>query len=316
MQPACLSRELVEGLLRGRLGFNGLVVTDQTKMMGYYGMSRFDALPLSIACGCDVILGINDVEEDVEAMKAGIRAGIVTEKRLTDALYRILACKAAIGLHKRKENGSFHPGKEALARIGCREHLETARKASQRAATLVKNTKGQIPLLPEVYKKIGVFVLAGNIGSLNSSYGQGVQSGGSDQITERIMSSLKKYGYEPELMVSSVDKGKIAEFKKRYDAVMIFADITSFAQTNSVRLLWPHPMSSCYPWYIHDVPTVFTSFNYTNHLIDVARVPAFINAYNDTPETVDETIKRIAGLAPFEGKYDEDVWCGMWDTHF
>ena len=182
--------------------------------------------------------------------------------------------------------------------------------------TLVKNTNGQLPLSPEVYKKIGVFVLSGNVGSLNSSYGQGVQSGGSDQITERILAALKKYGYEPELMVSSVNKGKIADFKAKYDAVMIFADITSFAQTNSVRLLWPHPMSSCYPWYIHDVPTVFTSFNYTNHLVDVARVPAFINAYNDTPETVDETVKRIAGLAPFEGNYDEDVWCGMWDTHF
>ena len=316
MQPACLSRELIGGLLRGRLGFHGLVVTDQTKMMGYYGMSRFDAIPLSIACGCDMILGINDIEEDLEAMKAGLKSGIVTEERLTEAIYRILACKAAIGLHRRKESGSFHPGKEALARIGCREHLETAREASQKAVTLVKNTKGQLPLSPEVYKKIGVFVLSGNVGSLNSSYGQGVQSGGSDQITERILAALKKYGYEPELMVSSVNKGKIADFKARYDAVMIFADITSFAQTNSVRLLWPHPMSSCYPWYIHDVPTVFTSFNYTNHLVDVARVPAFINAYNDTPETVDETVKRIAGLAPFEGKYDEDVWCGMWDTHF
>ena len=83
MQPACLSRELIGGLLRGRLGFHGLVVTDQTKMMGYYGMSRLDAIPLSIACGCDMILGINDIEEDVEAMKAGLKSGIVTEERLT-----------------------------------------------------------------------------------------------------------------------------------------------------------------------------------------------------------------------------------------
>ena len=84
MQPACLSRELIGGLLRGRLGFHGLVVTDQTKMMGYYGMSRLDAIPLSIACGCDMILGINDIEEDVEAMKAGLKSGIVTEERLTE----------------------------------------------------------------------------------------------------------------------------------------------------------------------------------------------------------------------------------------
>ena len=45
MQPACTSKELVDGLLRRQLGFNGLAVTDQTKMMGYYGMSRLEAIP-------------------------------------------------------------------------------------------------------------------------------------------------------------------------------------------------------------------------------------------------------------------------------
>ena len=79
-------------------------------------------------------------------------------------------------------------------------------------------------------------------------------------------------------MESSMNKGPVKALKNKYDAIMIFAGISGFAQTNSVRLMWPDPMSSCYPWYIHDVPTVFTSFNYTNHLIGVSRVPAFINA--------------------------------------
>ena len=113
-----------------------------------------------------------------------------------------------------------------------------------------------------------------------------------------------------------MNKGPVKALKNKYDAIMIFADISGFAQTNSVRLMWPDPMSSCYPWYIHDVPTVFTSFNYTNHLIDVSRVPAFINAYNNRPDTIEETIKRIAGIEPFEGTYDESVWCGTWDTRF
>lgn len=64
------------------------------------------------------------------------------------------------------------------------------------------------------------------------------------------------------------------------------------------------------------MPTVFTSFNYTNHLIHVSRVPAFINAYNNQPAAIEETIRRIAGEAPFEGNFDEDVWCGTWDTRF
>ena len=180
----------------------------------------------------------------------------------------------------------------------------------------MKNTKGQIPLSPAVYKKIGVFVFSGNVGNQRSIYGQGVQSGGSDATTGYILDALRKYGYEPELMESSMNKGSIHALKSRYDAIMIFADISGFAQTNSVRLMWPDPMSNCYPWYIHDVPTVFTSFNYTNHLIDVSRVPAFINAYNNRQDTIEETVKRIAGLEPFEGQYEDNVWCGTWDARF
>ncbi len=316
MQPACTSKELVDGLLRKQLGFNGLAVTDQTKMMGYYGMSRLQAVPWSIACGCDMILGINDMEEDYQAMKEGIESGVITLERLQDALERILACKAAVGLHKKKESHRFHPGKEALQVIGCKEHQEIAKRAGKKAVTLVKNTKGQIPLSPSQYKKVGVFVFSGNVGNQKSIYGQGVQSGGSDATTGYILDALQKYGYEPELMESSMNKGSVKALKDKYDAIMIFADISGFAQTNSVRLMWPDPMSSCYPWYIHDIPTVFTSFNYTNHLIDVSRVPAFINAYNNRPDTIEETIKKIAGLEPFEGQYEESVWCGTWDTRF
>lgn len=316
MQPACLSKELVTDLLRGQLGFNGLVVTDQTKMMGYYGMSRQEAVPWSIACGCDIVLGVNDMEEDYEAMKRGIEQGVITLDRMNDALYRILGCKASVGLHNRKKENWFRPGREKLSVIGCEEHQNMAREVAAKAITLVKNTKNQLPLSPKKYHRIGVFGLTGNVGKQKSIYGQGVQSGGSDETTGYVMETLRRYGYEPELMQSSMNKGKIVALKAKYDAILLFADISGFAQTNSVRLMWPDPMSSCYPWYIHDVPTVFVSFNYTNHLIDVSRVPGFINAYNNRPATIDETVKRIAGLAEFEGSYDEDVWCGTWDTRF
>lgn len=306
----------ISGKETAAVGFNGLAVTDQTKMMGYYGMSRLKEVPWTIACGCDMVLGINDMEEDYAAMKEGIESGMITPERLQDALERILGCKAALGLHKKKQENRFHPGKEALQAIGCKEHQEIAGEAGAKAVTLVKNTKGQIPISPAVYKKIGVFVFSGNVGNQRSIYGQGVQSGGSDATTGYILDALKKYGYEPELMESSMNKGSIRTLKSRYDAIMIFADISGFAQTNSVRLMWPDPMSNCYPWYIHDVPTVFTSFNYTNHLIDVSRVPAFINAYNNRQDTIEETVKRIAGLEPFEGQYEDNVWCGTWDARF
>ncbi len=145
------------------------------------GCMEYGAVPWSIACGCDMVLGVNDMEEDYEAMKAGIRSGVITRERLQDALYRILGCKAAVGLHRKKAEGGFARKKEELGVIGCKEHQAIAREAAKKAITLVKNTRSQIPLSPQQYKKIGVFVLAGNVGRQRSIYGQGVQSGGSEQ---------------------------------------------------------------------------------------------------------------------------------------
>jgi len=316
MLPACLSEELVHGLLREKLNFNGLAVTDQTKMMGYYGMRRTEALPKTIAAGCDIILGINDMEEDYAAIKAGIEQGVITQERLKDAIYRILATKAAIGLHIKKQTGNLRPEKESMKCIGCEEHLDMAKDAAQKAITLVKNTKHQLPIRPDQYRKIGVFILDDSLSSPNDLMGKGVASGGGIHTKQTVLDSLKEVGFEPEEMISSINKGKMSDFTKKYDAVMIFADMTGFARTNSIRLIWPSPMSSCYPWYIHEVPVVFVSLNYTNHLIDVARVPSFINAYNNRPDTIKETIKRITGEAQFEGQYEENVWCDCWDTHF
>ena len=70
--PASLSSEIINGLLRGKLGFNGLVVTDATTMAGYTtAMSRRLAVPTSIAAGCDMFLFCRNTQEDYGYMLDG-----------------------------------------------------------------------------------------------------------------------------------------------------------------------------------------------------------------------------------------------------
>ena len=64
--PATLSKELLTDLLRGQLGFNGLIVTDASHMVGLAGRAkRSDLVPQSIMAGCDIFLFYNDFEEDI-----------------------------------------------------------------------------------------------------------------------------------------------------------------------------------------------------------------------------------------------------------
>ena len=56
IMPATLAPELLQGLLRGKLQFNGLIITDATTMNGMtIPMSREKAVPYTIAAGCDII---------------------------------------------------------------------------------------------------------------------------------------------------------------------------------------------------------------------------------------------------------------------
>ena len=317
VMPACLSPELIDGLLRGVLGFNGLVLTDQTKMLGYYAMPRRDAVVQTIMSGIDVVLGINDMEEDLAAMKAGIADGRITPERLRDAIYRILATKAAIGLHKSQKDGSIVPPPEALKIVGDPEFHRWSEELSDESITLVKNTKDQLPIRPETHKRLFVNFLGSTF--TRSQMGQGVTSGGAVGTRDYVKQALEKAGFEVDMFQESGmlgGKGNTAEFREKHDAALIFADFTGFAHINTYRIDWGGPMSMGCPWYEPEIPTAFISLNFTNHMIDVPRVPIFINAYNDKPWTIDLLIKKLMGESPFKGRFNENVWCGLWDTHF
>ncbi len=100
--PATLSKYVLTDLLRGKMGFNGLVVTDASHMVAMTSaMKRSDMLPTAIAAGSDLFLFFNDPDEDFQWMMEGYRNGIITDERLDEALTRILGTKAALGLHKK-----------------------------------------------------------------------------------------------------------------------------------------------------------------------------------------------------------------------
>lgn len=307
--PATLSEELIQGLLKGALNFNGLVITDASHMLGMTSsMQRKDYVPKAIAAGCDMFLFFNDIEEDFTYMMNGYKKGIITEDRLHDALRRILGLKAKLRLHIKQKTGSLLKEKSALAVIGCKEHLQMQEDAADKGISLIKNTLAQLPIRPETHKRIRLYVLkASNSGGIYA---------GSDTFTEKAVEILTEKGFEVIVNQSGVrEKGSVEVYKREVDAAFIFADIVGYAVVNNVRIEWSAAMSNEIPWYVHEVPTVMVSFNFTNHLHDATMVKCYINAYHDNETCIRKTIEKIMGDSPFNGiHFNENVWAGQWQS--
>lgn len=168
MLPATLCPEIMTGLLRDKLGFNGMVVTDASHMVAMTDrMTRKQMLPASINAGCDMFLFFNDPDEDYNTMLDAYRDGVITEERMTEALTRILGLKAHMGLHN-KSLDELVPPQEALAGIGKDEYKEASAKIAKDAITLVKCKDADVlPLTPEKYKRIMIVYVKGTPGPMD-----------------------------------------------------------------------------------------------------------------------------------------------------
>lgn len=90
-RPATLSRAILTDLLRGELGFEGVVVSDSLHMAGIQEEGRTEAelAVEQIAAGVDLLLDPHDTEAIVEGVAAAVEAGALPEARLDEALARI-----------------------------------------------------------------------------------------------------------------------------------------------------------------------------------------------------------------------------------
>ncbi len=315
--PASMSEELLNGLLREQLGFNGLIVTDASHMAGLTcAAPRSEQVPGTIAAGCDMFLFFDDMAEDYNYMMEGYKNGTITEQRLNDALMRIVGLKAKLRLDK-----MHFPEKSGLDVIGCEKHLAAASIAADECITLVKDTQNLLPVDPVKYRRVKLYFVESAPTSM---------SDGTDKAKQVFIEELEKAGYEVtanigyyEMEVQSpsfMNRFKVTKtephevFKEKYDLVIYVFHMKGYAKENNVRISWSASHSNEIPRYIREVPTLAISLNYTNHLYDLPMMKTFINAYSPSREYIRACISKIAGRSEFKGQYNSNVWCGRWDT--
>ncbi|MFJ7202947.1 glycoside hydrolase family 3 protein [Streptomyces sp. NPDC098789] len=149
--PATLSHPIVTGILRERLGFTGVVVTDSLRMAGVRQKYGDDRVPvLALLAGCDQLLDPPDVGLAHRSVLAAVRSGELTEARIEESVLRILRLKERRGLLAHP----FVDPAELATTVGVPEHLAEADRIAAATTTLLANTQGLLPLDPVRYPKL------------------------------------------------------------------------------------------------------------------------------------------------------------------
>ena len=144
--PATLSAPVVTELLRNQLGFTGLVVTDSMRMNGVAAyFVPGEAAVRALLVGVDMILMSPDTDGAIQAVVAAVKAGRISEKRINEAVDRILAEKKRLGLFESRE-----PDLAAISKaVGAPETEALEAEIARRSLTLVRAETGVLPLKKE-----------------------------------------------------------------------------------------------------------------------------------------------------------------------
>lgn len=309
MIPATLSKNLLQRLLREELGFQGLICTDATPMVGFGAAEeRKKAVPMAIENGCDVFLFNKDIDEDIRYMTEGYENGLLSSQRLEEAVKRILAVKAALGLHEKQKNDTLVPNEEALAVLRCSEHDTWAKECANEGVTLVKDTQNLLPVSPETHKRI-LLEMTGDFPS-------------NERVCTFFLAALTEAGfdvtiYEPEqLDMQKNPFDTVEEFQSKYDLVVYIGNIETASNKTVSRLNWHtlFGLGNNLPWFVHEVPTMFISVGNPYHLLDVPMIKTYINGYCNSDYVLDAIVDKILGKSGFLGKSPVDAFCGRLDT--
>ena len=334
MMPATLCPEIMTGLLRDKLGFNGMVVTDASHMVGMTNqMKRKDMLPAAINAGCDMFLFFNDPDEDFRWMLEAYNNGVISEDRMVEALTRILGLKAAKGMHKKSVEELTGTDEELVAALQNPEFKAVAPAISKDCLTLVKyKDEGVLPLSPEKTKRIMIVHIKGLPNPMMAlaalAMGGGapkktpaeklrdrlIEKGFDAYIYESPNEKIQKMvaaGEKPSLNLYFAGKHAIADFTTENDLVISLLDVAS-----------GHPSFGLskgggeIPWYVHELPVVGISVNKPTMLADVPMLRTYINTYDSNDHTMDALVDALlAGPEAFKGSDPIDSYCGLWDTH-
>ncbi|HHD2585531.1 TPA: glycoside hydrolase family 3 N-terminal domain-containing protein [Clostridium perfringens] len=176
--PATLSDDIITGILREEMGYDGVVITDAMNMKAisdHFG--ELESTKMAINAGIDIILmptilrnneDVKKLDYIVNGILDSIKSGEIKEEEITDSAERIVKLKIDRGIIDLKNNNASleEKIKKAKETVGSIENRNIERRIAEEAITIAKNEDNILPLNPKEGEK--VLLIAPNESQIHS----------------------------------------------------------------------------------------------------------------------------------------------------
>ncbi|MGU8300745.1 glycoside hydrolase family 3 N-terminal domain-containing protein [Clostridium perfringens] len=199
--PATLSDDIIKGILREEMEYDGVVITDAMNMKAisdHFG--ELESTKMAINAGIDIILmptilrnneDVKKLDYIVNGILDSIKSGEIKEEEITDSAERIVKLKIDRGIIDLKNNNASleEKIKKAKKTVGSVENRNIERRISEEAITITKNEENILPLNPKEGEK--VLLIAPNESQIHS-----MKFGINRLIHENSLNNIKLDTYE------------------------------------------------------------------------------------------------------------------------
>jgi beta-N-acetylhexosaminidase len=290
--PATLSSRMLTGVLRGEMGFKGVIFTDAMNMRGIAAhYPEGEAAVRAIKAGADVILYPPNVEKAFTALRQAVESGDISEARIAESVRRILTAKATLGLDK----GRIADINKLDRVLGSLEHQRTARRIIESAITLVRDERKVLPLKLSADQTVLFITMVDNSeGWRDGSPGLTFLTG----LMERHAKTTKVYVSEK---TAPGEFDLIKKLAAISDVVIVNGFIRVSAFKGSIDLtegeieLLKNLSASTRPF-------VFVLYGSPYLISFVPQLPSYVLAYEYYPAAETAALKAVLGEIEFKGR--------------
>jgi beta-N-acetylhexosaminidase len=276
--PATLSSELQVKLLRGQLGFQGVIVSDAAPMIGFASrVGAEDAVVQNILAGSDVFLFADPVA-DFGRLKAAWKNGRLSEGRIQDSVRRILEMKARLGLHQ----ASSRPKLTAVRKKGF--EADAARLAEKSMVLYRKNAATPLRLKPEA-----------KVLTVTLRYEKGAEKFLSNLPV--VDEELRRRGFDVTHRLN-LSHREMFQAAKKFDAVFVNFCIVPHAMMGTVRVIGPALMTLWRAFWLECPQAVFTTFGSPYHIHEFPHLPNYWMACSPSEVSQRAAVRAWLGEIP------------------